>query len=490
MFLYKRIQTKLIKRLTILSVIIPLIIMLVAIKSSAQETPQSQDQCYNCHSQLDGKFKAPADMFKVDVHNRRGLTCASCHGGDATSDDMDKAMDKAKGFIGVPKGEEVLRVCAKCHNPQYETLMKSVHGESSTGKGIIINNCVTCHGIHNIVPVKSPSSKVNGANIVRTCASCHSNASYMKTYNPGLEVDQLDKYKTSIHGMRIFKGDTKVANCASCHGHHDILNVKDPNSKVYPTNIPSTCDKCHGDAEYMKEYKIPTDQYQLYIKSVHGVALLQKGDNSAPSCNGCHGDHGASPPSVSSIAKVCGVCHVLNSQMFDQSPHRDAFDKKGLGECTVCHSNHDIKTPTDTMLGIGKGSVCIKCHTSPQDKGYQAAFEMASMIDSLNRDVTLGNEAIQEAEQKGMDVSDAKFSYNDIKKVLITTRTITHYSSLQKFVESISEGFKITNKAKTAGTEAVKDYYFRRYGLGVSTILITILILALYWKLRKIEKRT
>jgi hypothetical protein len=114
---------------------------------------------------------------------------------------------------------------------------------------------------------------------------------------------------------------------------------------------------------------------------------------------------------------------------------------------------------------------------------------MESMIDSLNRDVDIAGNAIQNAEQKGMDVSDAKFSYNDIKKVLITTRNIVHYSDLNKFKESINEGFKITNKAKITGEEAVKDYYFRRYGLGVSTILITILILALYFKLRKTEKK-
>jgi predicted CXXCH cytochrome family protein len=311
----------------------------------------------------------------------------------------------------------------------------------------------------------------------------------MKSYNPGLQIDQLEKYKTSIHGQKIFKGDSKVANCASCHGNHDIKHVKDPNSKVYPTNIPSTCNKCHGDANYMKEYNIPTDQYEKYKSSVHGIALLEKGDINAPSCNRCHGDHGASPPEVNSVTKVCGVCHALNAQMFDESPHKDAFAQKNLGECTVCHSNHGIIHPTDDMLGAGKNSVCIRCHTSPQDKGYHSAFVMENMIDSLNRDVDLANTAIQNAEQKGMDVSDAKFDYNDIKKVLITTRNVVHYSNLDKFITSINEGFKITDKAKVTGEEAVKDYYFRRYGLGIATFLITILILALYFKLRKIEKK-
>lgn len=452
----------------------------------AQEI-QSNDQCFNCHAQLDGRVKAPADMFKNDIHFRKGVTCASCHGGDSKEEDMDKAMNKSIGFIGVPKGAQVLKICAKCHNAEYTALSKSVHGESSTGKGMIVSNCVTCHGIHNIVPVKSPGSKVNGSSIVQTCAGCHSNASFMKSYNPGINVDQLEKYKTSVHGQRVFNGDSKVANCSSCHGSHDIKHVKDPNSKVYPTNIPSTCNNCHGNTEYMKEYKIPTDQYEKYKTSVHGVALFQKGDKNAPTCNSCHGDHGAAPPEVSSVTKVCGTCHVLNSQMFDQSPHKDAFDKKNLPECVVCHSNHGIIHPTDDMLGVGNKSVCTQCHTS-DDNGYKTALTMKNMIDSLNTDVNLANTAIRDAEQKGMDVSDAKFDYNDIKKVLITTRNIVHYSNIEKFKDNISEGFKITNKAKVTGKEAVEDYYFRRLGLGVSTFFITLLVIGLYIRLKNIEK--
>lgn len=469
------------------------IILLLALTASfpgllkAQEF-ESKDMCLNCHSILDGKFKAPADMYKSDVHFRKGIACSACHGGDSKQEEIEKAMDKSAGFIGIPQGSQVSKICAKCHSNEFKTLSESVHGEQSTGKGTIINNCVTCHGVHNIVPVKSPSSRVNGLNIVKTCSGCHSDASYMKKYNPGLRVDQLDKYKTSVHGQKIFSGDTKAASCASCHGNHDVKPVKDPQSHVYRTNIPGTCNKCHGNAEYMKGYNIPTDQYEKYKSSVHGVAVLEKDDKNAPTCNSCHGDHGAAPPEVESIGRVCGTCHVLNEQMFEQSPHKAAFTQKNLHECAACHSNHGIVHPTDDMLGSGDKSFCIKCHNNG-DKGWVLAAQMKNLIDSLNNDVNAANYYINEAEQKGMDVSDAKFDYNDIKKVLITTRTSVHYSSLEKYEEAINEGFKITNKAKIEGADAVKEYYFRRMGLGVSTLFITIIALALYLKLRKIEKK-
>lgn len=441
----------------------------------------SKDQCLNCHDILEGRLKTPVELYKSDVHFRKGITCSACHGGDSKEEDQDKAMSKAAGFIGVPHGQQVTRICAKCHGKEYETLSKSIHGN-------VINNCITCHGIHNIIPVKSPGSKVNGANMVNTCASCHNNAALMRNYNPGLKVDQLEKYKTSVHGMKVFSGDSKPANCASCHGNHDIKKVNDPNSHVYVTNIPSTCNKCHGDANYMKEYKIPTDQYEKYRKSVHGIALFDKGDINAPTCNKCHGDHGAAPPEVESIGKVCGACHVLNSQMFQESPHKPAFDRDKNHECATCHNHHDIAKPTDEMLGAGEKSVCTKCH-KPNDKGFEVSVMMKNMIDSLNRDVDLANYFINAAEQKGMDVSDARFEANDIRKVLITSRTSTHYGDAEKYINSISEGFKITSKAKITGKEAVDEYYFRRLGLGVSTVFITLLCITLYLKLKKIEKK-
>lgn len=449
---------------------------------------ESKDACFNCHAIMEGRLKTPADLFKSDIHFRKGISCAACHGGDSNEEDQDKSMSKSAGFIGVPQGLQVSKICAKCHSKEFETLSKSVHGHSSTTTGLVINSCITCHGIHNIIPVKSPGSKVNGANIVRTCSSCHNNASIMKKYNPGLKVDQLEKYKTSVHGQKVFSGDSKAANCASCHGNHDIKKVNDPNAKVYITNIPSTCNKCHGDKDYMKGYKIPTDQYEKFKKSVHGIALLEKGDLNAPSCNKCHGDHGASPPEVESISKVCGTCHVLNSQMFQESPHKPAFDKAKAHECSACHSNHEIISPNDEMLGIGEKSVCIKCHKQ-NDKGFQAAGIMKYMIDSLLKDVELANYYINAAEQKGMDVSDSKFESNDVKRVLITSRTSTHYGDIEKYMNTINEGFKITNKAKIDGEEAVKEHYFRRLGLGVSTIFITIICVALYFKLKKIEKK-
>ena len=164
------------------------------------------------------------------------------------------------------------------------------------------------------------------------------------------------------------------------------------------------------------------------------------------------------------------------------------MDKEDVHECSACHGNQKINKPTDEMLGVGVESVCIKCHEDG-DKGYNIARRMSLLIDSLYREVDLAAIIMNEAKQKGMDVSDAEIDENDIKQVLITSRTISHFCNIDKFINSINEGFKITNTAKITGQDAIDEYYFRRWGLGVSTVLIALLVLALYFKLRKVEKK-
>ena len=39
------------------------------------------------------------------------------------------------------------------------------------------------------------------------------------------------------------------------------------------------------------------------------------------------------------------------------------------------------------------------------------------------------------------------------------------------------------------GVNAIDDYYFRRKGLAVSTLIVTLLVIGLYFKIRKLEKK-
>jgi len=469
--------------------------------TSVQTAIMAQDQCLTCHEAMEDSH---AVLFKKDIHYAKGLTCADCHGGDASKEEMDAAMNAKAGYIGVPKGDRISATCSKCHSDaavmvkryrsalpsdQMELLETSVHGKLSTSGREHIAQCTSCHGSHGIVTKTNRTSPVHPLNLPATCAKCHSNATFMRTYDPGLPIDQLEKYRTSVHGKRNMSGDPKAAECASCHGSHEVLSAKDVRSSVYPTNLPATCSKCHSNATYMKGYGIASDQHEQYAKSIHGKALLEKKDLGAPACNDCHGNHGAAPPGLESVSKVCGTCHALNAELFSSSPHKKAFDSRKLPECETCHGNHEIVAATDELLGVGEGAVCAWCHKENENiKGFEVARTMRSLADSL---ITAENEAISlvsEAEQKGMEVGEAKFKLREIRQARLETRTKVHSFDLKQFQEVADRGLAATSTVTAEAGEAIDQYFFRRWGLLVASLIITILAVSLFVYIRRIEK--
>lgn len=458
------------------------------------------DECYKCHQTLGDK---PSAGYAHDIHFTKGISCAGCHGGNAATDDMERAMDTSAGFIGVPKGDKISKTCAGCHASaetmkkygsslpvnQLAMLSASVHGRLAVSGSERVAQCITCHGVHGIVSVKNPASPVYPLKVVQTCARCHADPAYMRSYNPALPVDQAEKYRTSVHGVKNAHGDPKPAACASCHGSHDIRPAKDVKSSVYPVNLPLTCSRCHSNAEYMKGYGIPTDQFEKFSKSVHGLALLKKHDTGAPACNSCHGNHGATPPGIASVSMVCGTCHALNADLFSASPHKKAFDERKLPECETCHGNHEIIAATNRLLGIAPEAVCSRCHHEQENrKGYLVAQTMKALVDSLDRAEREATSLIDEAEQKGMEVSEAKFRLRDAHQARLQSRTAIHSFNEAKFREVITPGMTAASFVNAEGRQAIGEYHFRRWGLGIATLIISVVGVSLYVLIRRIER--
>jgi predicted CXXCH cytochrome family protein len=398
---------------------------------SARQSATPANSCIQCHKDLsDSKLSAPVLEMRSDVHSSRGLSCVNCHGGDEKQSDKKRAMDPADGFIGKPQPAAVASFCGKCH----------------------------------------------------------SNAEFMRAYNPALRVDQETEYKTSVHSKRVGQGDTRPATCISCHGSHGVRAVKDANSPVYPTRVVETCGRCHVDAEYMKPYSIPTDQLPKYMTSVHAEALFKKLDLSAPTCNDCHSNHGAAPPGAASVANVCGTCHVRQSELFQKSPHKPVFEVLGAGDCLACHNNHDTSHTTDAMLGNDQKAVCTACHTD--GAGFEAAGRMRHAISLLSESIGSAETLLNRGTQLGMEVSRVKFELNEARNHLIDARVVVHSFSPDELEAVVKPGMDIAGSAHQQGLQALDEAGFRRKGLALSLIIIGLAILAIYLKIRDIEKPT
>ena len=408
--------------------LIPILVILVAFAAVPTFAEQGGN-CLTCHQAFEEE-DGPAYKFTRDIHYQKGILCADCHGGDPGLDDMDEVR-ASKGYRGVP---DFLSV------PQF-------------------------------------------------CADCHSDPAYMGEHNPALPTDQLAKYKTSVHGKLLFgKKDTKVANCVSCHSVHNIGTAQMPHSTTHPQNIPSTCGTCHADADYMAGYGIPTDQLEDYRASVHGRALLDEGDLGAPACNDCHGNHGASPPGVSSLAAVCGNCHAFQMELFNESPHKEAFAENDFPMCETCHGNHRITSPSDELVGTNDPALCVECHSS--DDGTRA-FESARTISASLADLVSAHKqadsVLGEARERGMMTTDEEFRLQEVKQTLIQTRTLVHSFDGETVASEAQQGIAKADTVQANAASLIDEYYFRRKGLGLATLFITILAIALYLKIRRLD---
>ncbi|MFH2056181.1 MAG: cytochrome c3 family protein [bacterium] len=390
------------------------------------------ESCLECHSEWEEGDDAPSATFHLDVHSQADLGCSDCHGGNPELEDMDEVR-ASKGYRGVPKPADI---------PQF-------------------------------------------------CAHCHSDPAYMVKHNPGLATDQLDKYKTSVHGKRLLEEkDTKVATCVSCHTAHRIEKADSPTSSVYAQNIPQTCAHCHADSDHMAGYGIPTDQYEKYVRSVHGIALLERHDNAAPACNDCHGNHAATPPGVTSLSAVCGTCHALVAENFASSPHQEAFADADIPQCEVCHSNHLIVEPQISWVGTGDSALCVECHSEDDGtQGYATAERISGLLVGMRESYTEAEASIAQAEQKGMMVVDEQLALRDVKQSMIRAATALHTFNADKVAEIINPGLTAAAQIDSSGIAKVDEYYFRRKGLGIASLLITILAIALFIKIRRLERR-
>jgi hypothetical protein len=113
---------------------------------------------------------------------------------------------------------------------------------------------------------------------------------------------------------------------------------------------------------------------------------------------------------------------------------------------------------------------------------------MRSLIDSLESSERKAQRLVGDAEQKGMEIGEAKFKLRDVRQARLEARTKVHSFNEGQFREVISKGLATASVVGVEGQQAIDEYYFRRLGLGVATLIITIVAISLYLFIRRMEK--
>jgi len=164
--------------------------------------------------------------------------CTDCHGVHNI-----KASREGQSTISKP---HMPATCGKCHEKLYAVYRQSIHGKALAEGIKDAPACTDCHGEHTIQGSSDPTSSIYPTHVVATCSKCHEDVKIERRY--GLAANRLNTYIDSYHGVANKYGDIKVANCATCHGAHDIRPSSDPKSAINKKNLPKTCGKCHPGA--------------------------------------------------------------------------------------------------------------------------------------------------------------------------------------------------------------------------------------------------
>ena len=204
------------------------------------------DTCGRCHGDPNvmrgsGITTRPFLSFRESVHaqaasrgNLGAAVCSDCH----RSHDVLPASDERSPIFKF----NIPQTCGQCHAGVTREFAASVHGQAAARGVSRTPVCTDCHGIHSIAPheVAAPGLRTNG------CANCHEGVRLTEEF--GVASARVQSYENSYHGLARKIGSPVAADCASCHGVHNILPSSDPKSMIAQANLTQTCGQCHPGA--------------------------------------------------------------------------------------------------------------------------------------------------------------------------------------------------------------------------------------------------
>jgi hypothetical protein len=373
------------------------------------------------------------------------------------------ALSAAAGPIGA---------CGLCHPDARVEYEQGVHA----GEGIACHDChggdpgaTTTEGAHRGDFRGVPARR----DLPAACGSCHSDIGRMRPYN--LPADQLALYRMSGHGIRLARGDESVAVCTDCHGTHAIRRRDDPQSAVFPANIPATCGRCHGAAEPALQGE--SNPFVAYAAGVHGKAFIERNNGSAPHCASCHGAHGAAPPGVGDIDKVCGHCHQTARDYFLHSPHAAAMASTGAPECASCHDHHRVLPAAES----GRQPRCAGCHDEGSEQVAVAAT-MSTLYRGAEEAIEAARLLVDRAAAVPLYVEDYQARLEEARTALVQSLPATHSLRVDSVEELTHRARSIAAEVESEVTGKLGERRWRRVGLLLFWfyLILTLAILVRY----------
>lgn len=185
------------RRWPFLTVMLSVLLIMGLSKAPAAD----KDSCLDCHK--DEAFRVQNKMlydyfqnWKDSIHDLAGVTCADCHGGNPSKEDI-KSAHKGN-FSPLSSAERasyklIPDRCGACHEEVLKNFRESGHFTALVKEGAG-PHCVTCHG--------SMNAEVYYTSVVaRACQECHNEY----TKNRPEVVGEADKILQRINVSRAMR---------------------------------------------------------------------------------------------------------------------------------------------------------------------------------------------------------------------------------------------------------------------------------------------
>jgi len=154
--------------------------------------------CQSCH-------KGGAQFFwHGGVHERRGLSCLSCHG--------IHSFQSPKAQLKAPSTTEA---CLSCHKTVRAEMWKNSHHPIREGR----ISCTDCHNPHGSQTPKM----IKAASVNDQCYTCH----------------------TEKRGPFLWEHAPVRESCLNCHTPHGSNHLK-----LQKTSVPYLCQQCHSNTRH------------------------------------------------------------------------------------------------------------------------------------------------------------------------------------------------------------------------------------------------
>ncbi|HKQ60340.1 MAG TPA: cytochrome c3 family protein [Candidatus Polarisedimenticolaceae bacterium] len=428
----------------------------------------------------------------------------------------------------------------------------STHGRRNAAGDPVPATCTDCHGAHGVRPIGAPDSPVFAANVPATCGRCHADEVKMRPYGlPTRQL--ADYRGSEHAAALLERGDLSAPACNDCHGNHGAIPPglrsvafvcgqchgreaalfrASFKQGLFDTLEVSECVVCHSNhrvlhpsPELFHRGSAPT----LSAGTVHQLEPFQAelGDlapgqtvtaewtvvlRPAVAASDARFEHrvevrgegaalltldatlrpGEAVP-AQRLAQAAGLAASLSLASPAGSPV-DAGDAVRLRLELRANPSSRLRAvtvadlPGDAVEPLA-GAACMQCH-SPGDPCDEATDRMYSTLLSLEQELRRASGRLAQAEQAGMEVARARFELKSKgTPAAVEARALVHSFEPERLVRRAEEGRAIAASALAAAEAALDEMQFRRKGLAVSLVLVGFVLLALFLKIRQIDRR-